>query len=138
MSKKLKINDRVVVQFLGAKYESQVIAIRPDSHYDLRKTDGTIIPNCAWQKDAHKKAPWWIVARIDGGVDWIEYVFHCDFENAKSSRCIQSLKERLSLGYRGFKIQNIRLLEANYNANSYQDFAKKRDLIVQRAMINKA
>jgi hypothetical protein len=68
MSKKLKINDRVVVQFLGAKYESQVIAIRPDSHYDLRKTDGTIIPNCAWQKDAHKKAPWWIVARIDGGV----------------------------------------------------------------------
>jgi hypothetical protein len=70
--------------------------------------------------------------------DWIEYVFHCDFENAKSSRCIQSLKERLNLGYRGFKIQNIRLLEANYNANSYQDFAKKRDLIVQRAMINKA
>lgn len=68
MSKKLKINDRVVVQFLGAKYESQVIAIRPDSHYDLRKTDGTIIPNCAWQKDAHKKAPWWIVVRIDGGV----------------------------------------------------------------------
>jgi len=68
MSKKLKINDRVVVQFLGAKYESQVIAIRPDSHYDLRKTDGTIIPNCAWQKDAHKKAPWRIVARIDGGV----------------------------------------------------------------------
>ena len=70
--------------------------------------------------------------------DWIEYTFHCDFENAKSSRCIQSLKERLTLGYRGFKIQNIRLLEANYNANSYQDFAKKRDLIVQRAMINKA
>jgi len=70
--------------------------------------------------------------------DWIEYTFHCDFENAKSSRCIQSLKERLNLGYRGFKIQNIRLLQANYDSNSYQDFAKKRDLIVQRAMINKA
>lgn len=70
--------------------------------------------------------------------DWIEYVFHCDYENAKSSRCIQSLKERLNLGFRGFKIQNIRLLEANYNTNSYQDFARKRDLIVQRAMINKA
>jgi hypothetical protein len=70
--------------------------------------------------------------------DWIEYTFHCDFENPKSSRCIQSLKERLNLGYRGFKIQNIRLLEANYDSHSYQDFSRKRDLIVQRAMINKA
>jgi hypothetical protein len=67
MSKKLKINDRVVVQFLGAKHESQVIAIRPDSHYDVRKKDGIIIPNCAWQKDAHKKAPWFIIAKIAEG-----------------------------------------------------------------------
>ena len=67
MSKKLKVNDRVVVQFLGVKHECQVVGIRPDSRYDLRKKDGIIIPNAPWQKEAHKKAPWFILAKIADG-----------------------------------------------------------------------
>ena len=67
MSKKLKVNDKVVISFLGAKYEGQVVNVRPDSHYDIRKNDGILIPKCAWQKDAHKKAPWMILAKIADG-----------------------------------------------------------------------
>jgi len=67
MSKKLKVNDRVVVQFLGVKHECQVVGIRPDSRYDLRKKDGIIIPNAPWQNDMQKKAPWFIIAKIADG-----------------------------------------------------------------------
>jgi hypothetical protein len=70
--------------------------------------------------------------------EWIEYVFHCDYANAKSSQCIQALKKRLQLGYSSCKVQNIRLIQANYKSKSYESFAKKRDLIVQQALINKA
>ena len=58
--KKLVVGDKAAVRFLGGIEECTVIEVMKDKSYKMRMRTGTIIPNCFWKQDAHKKAAWYI------------------------------------------------------------------------------
>ena len=72
------------------------------------------------------------------GQNWIDYVFHCDYEKAKSRLCMLALKERLRLVYSSCSIRQIQLVTENYKSNSSIEHKRKSDSIVLQSLLKQS